>query len=849
MTRWDLHEYLLKGLYLGLWTFLALQVAGSDDAAAASAWIRLLWVVGWIGAGFLIAFILATLWQLAHGLRPARRWLAFPLLVLLESPTFVYAGILGGLTFGVLTGSTTLQSWTEPLAHALGIDYDSLRYRQPFGSDWLAYCAAGGLLLGFGFYRLRQTDDPRWRLWLGLFLAAALAYLAGSFLQRLDALQSPQVRWHLGLYLLAGIPFFYLLSFCGEAEESEVEIMALAATLGAALYLLGLGEPIPGVGGAAVILLPLLLYYVYAVFLLNPLRVFKHVLRGYSYLHVGQLHIAAAFFRRALELDPHSRLAHEGMIRLHQLLTPEIIAADPHLAAAVDYELCLDRAAALLLHPPTPDQLREAEGFLNLVEQKQPALRARVDYLRTLALLHTRRYDEAAALLSRLLDPTAPGYHPVVRQRLLFDAWELALRLHPQMIERVGRTALHQPGRCMEAIAAVERRLRRDPQDPAARELKTWLYAQLQEGEFFSATSPEGPPPADFDYDYAEQLGLALLNDQAPERRERGQAYLRMAAHGLPARAVSIYSQLADSYEKDGDADNSRKALELAVQTAQRLGPRRLSEDQHHLYLAALQRLARDAEARQDYSTAIALYRRYLEDGGTAALETYRTLAELYARIGDPLNALLMVETALTYDSSDADLLRKKDTFYYSVDPQRLEAVRDKVAPWFDVDYCVRKAMAVLNAKEASVDLLDWAAHLARLAVLMRPQSNAVRLVQARVLLRRGQRTEGVQLLEDIFYESDKGSGSEEEAWYLAAKLLGQLYLDELGKPENALHCFLKYKEYYKSGADTLFQIARCYEALGDLPRALQHYKAVTSFQGHPLVWDAEEAIRRLQQP
>jgi hypothetical protein len=67
----------------------------------------------------------------------------------------------------------------------------------------------------------------------------------------------------------------------------------------------------------------------------------------------------------------------------------------------------------------------------------------------------------------------------------------------------------------------------------------------------------------------------------------------------------------------------------------------------------------------------------------------------------------------------------------------------------------------------------------------------------------------GLKILEDIHYDSQKGSGDEEEAWYTATKLLGQLYLEELGKPENALACFTKFKDYHKSGADTLYQIGR----------------------------------------
>ena len=56
----------------------------------------------------------------------------------------------------------------------------------------------------------------------------------------------------------------------------------------------------------------------------------------------------------------------------------------------------------------------------------------------------------------------------------------------------------------------------------------------------------------------------------------------------------------------------------------------------------------------------------------------------------------------------------------------------------------------------------------------------------------------------------------------------------------------MKYKDYHKSGADTLYQIGRCYEAMGDIPHAAQFYNAVTGYEGHPLYWDAKEALKRL---
>src|SRR5262249_29769246 len=397
-----------------------------------------------------------------------------------------------------------------------------------------------------------------------------------------------------------------------------------------------------------------------------------------------------------------------------------------------------------------------------------------------------------------------------------------------------------------EAIAATERKLAADPTNPAAKEYRAVLYSQLTEGEFIAAVAPNGKPPKDFSYDYVEQLGLSLVDDTDPERRERGMGYLRIAARGNPERAPGVYLKLAQMHEKEGDADNVKKSLEMARQVGMGLGVRNLPRDQRPFYFDALRRLADIADAAGDHETAIAELRQYQEDGGPAALGTYRKLGDLYAKTHDLMNPVLMVETGLPYDSTDRDLQRKRDSYYYSLPPERLEAVKERVTKWFDVRYCVYKAMAVLNSKEESAELLDWASHLAKLARIMRPDSNGVRLVEARVLLRPGERDEGLKILEGIHYDGKKGSGDEEEAWYTATKLLGQLYLDELGKPENALHCYLAYKDYFKSGADTLYQIARCYEAKGDTKHAIQFYSAVTAYEGHTLYWDAKDALKRL---
>jgi hypothetical protein len=379
--------------------------------------------------------------------------------------------------------------------------------------------------------------------------------------------------------------------------------------------------------------------------------------------------------------------------------------------------------------------------------------------------------------------------------------------------------------------------------------------------------------PKDFAYEYVEQLGLALVDDADPDRRERGMGYMRMASRGLPDRGPGIYFKLAQVYEKHGDAENSRKSYEAAKQAGQAVGPRNLYRDQRQFYTDALRKLAtiaetkgnaliadadeakargdeagsagRRAEAHALFEVAINELRQYLEDGGAAALEAYRKLAELNAKTGDTVNAVLMLETGLTYSSTDPDLLKKKDSYYYTLPAEKLEKVKDKVTKWFDVSYCVKKAMYALNAKDSEAELLDWAAHLATLARIMKPTSNGVRLVEARVLMRKGERDAGVKILEDI-REGEKGSGEEQDAWYTTTKLLGQLYLEEFSRPDLALKCYTDFKDYHKSGADTIFQIAKCYEAMNDIPNAVRFYNAVTAYEGHTLYWDAKEALRRL---
>src|SRR5207247_2106461 len=118
----------------------------------------------------------------------------------------------------------------------------------------------------------------------------------------------------------------------------------------------------------------------------------------------------------------------------------------------------------------------------------------------------------------------------------------------------------------------------------------------------------------------------------------------------------------------------------------------------------------------------------------------------------------------------------------------RLEGYRTA----FDVGYCLRKARSLLDPRETDLDLLDWAEHLLRLAMVVEPENRLAKVLLARAQLRRGEREEALGLLEGARTPKPESfaSSDDEDAWYMACRLLGELYLYDLGKPDLAVPCF-----------------------------------------------------------
>src|SRR5438067_1108337 len=66
-------------------------------------------------------------------------------------------------------------------------------------------------------------------------------------------------------------------------------------------------------------------------------------------------------------------------------------------------------------------------------------------------------------------------------------------------------------------------------------------------------------------------------------------------------------------------------------------------------------------------------------------------------------------------------------------------------------------------------------------------------------------------------------------------------------RPDLAVPCLTDFRKCARSGADTLYRLGQAYEQLGDRARALKCYEHVTSYDNHPLLYEAREAIHRVK--
>jgi tetratricopeptide (TPR) repeat protein len=807
--NWLQTEFLLKGIYLGLLVAVAFQKPS---------WWESLQVGAFMLGGLLLCVGIAGYRKLREGYRIRGRLAGFILFLLLDNPVLVYTGIVLGLTLGAY----------------------SIFKRDSADSLLIAGPVAGGAILGLVFWYMRHVRDRQTRQWLGLVLASTLVGGAIAALHFEPGLLSGS-REMAAYLLLLGIPGFYLLTLAGLAEESEIEIAAVCAALGVGLWLLG--ESFWPTLKTLGLILPITFYVLYTRRIMPGVRVFKHVLRGISYSKVGRYRPALISLRRALELDPKNQLAQESLWRIHHEMDFTQLVNDPDTLAVVNFELCLDRVSWLLLQDkPQPEQIQEAHRLMGLVESQRPGLAPRCRYWRAVAYTHQGNLDEAAAALESVLTP--PEQDTPQRRAVLFPAWQLAIMLHPELKRRVGTPMLAMPGRRMEAIAAIERQLAVKADDTAAWDLKRLVYSELTENDYESVAAAN-KPAADFDHEYVHQLGLALIDDR--DRWQRGCEYLRMAARGLPLKAPAFYIQMGKACERAGEPLGMWQQYDRAMQAGRATDPKNLSEEDRQALFAVVKQLGDHARTAGDIDKALECYK-FHSQSERAGIETWRTLAELFEQKGDILTALHCTEHALSYDAKEKNLLEQKDRYYYSITPAQVRERRESIHLWFDADYCKEKARWVLQKGDNSnLDLLDWAGHLAELAQAYDGTNISARVLRARVERIRGESEKTLALLEEVRNNKPEkfATSEEEEAWFLAHRILGELYVDD--RPDQAVLCFQEFRKSPKSGANTLYNLGRAYENLGDRNRAMRCYEQVVAFEGNPVVYDARDALDRLR--
>src|SRR5262245_674753 len=398
-TRLMQTEYLLKGVYLGLVLLAALALGTIPDDAEGLAREGLLRVNLATLAGFALAMLVAAAMRFREALRARGRFVTFVLFLLLESPTLAYLGILAGTVCGLYLLRESL----------LVLDPEKRQVLEGLFVPVLG----GAAVAGFAFGLLRKVRHRLARVVLILALAGGLVGMVLSWLGLVDlklfGASSTYVLENttpFAIQILLGIPFFYLLTFSGHEEESEVEIGVMTGLLGLGLgILLADNKQL----GSLAFLLPVVLYFAYTMRVLPGLRILKHAFRGFSYARIGRHRRALQAFRRALYLDPNNRLAREGFWEVHRSLDLDQLANDPQTLALVDLDLCLDRAGSLLLSPPAPPQLTEALRLLDLVLRVDPSRQPAVCYWRAVAHTHAGQVEEAAREMAQLLDPSHFG--------------------------------------------------------------------------------------------------------------------------------------------------------------------------------------------------------------------------------------------------------------------------------------------------------------------------------------------------------------------------------------------------------------------------------------------------------
>lgn len=807
-------EDLGKGVFLGLSYVLVIGSPNPSSALTAIATSLL---------GGLACMFATSKWKRAKGGVPtSKNFFTAVVLGILDHPTSFYAGALSGFAIGLL--ATT--AWPWGLLILLPI----------------------GLVVGAGMNLLKRIDQ-RWLRRLGdvsfiLLLTAGIG-IAG-FLNGIGPVGG-QAAVAVGLVL--GSALFLVLAFAGRAEETELEVSLPCLALSLAMAQLDL----PPLARGGVVLLPLSLFIVYCERIRRHLVVFKHALRGLGHEQQGNLRDALWFYQQALAVDPKSELALTGNWRVHRGIDLAAIAPGDDLLDLIDPVVCLERVRKLLSNmDPNPannrDAAEETEKLLDIVAYRRQDLPKTIGVERLRALLTQSLSGEAPLALAQEVVAVAPKIAselPNHEADALFRAWSLLLK-HPLLVAAGSLEWAFEGDRLYDLIAALSRRLRDLPEDAEAMSFLPFVYGKVTWKNYETyVQTHSGDPMVWFDYRYAWDMARGLASE--PEDVTRAIEYMRIAEHGLPEYRLVLWHSLGHLEMSVGSPEGEewlRRIRQFALET----GPANLSDPQRNAYFETVLFLARKAHERGQLAEAIDNYELY-RDSPRSGLETLRTLRELYEATGDLASAIRPVESALAYSLSERERkywVAEKNRLYHDVPVDQVRSRLAKIERFFDFVYCFRRAKSLFDSNGPESELV----HYLDLASLGgREHLLSVNYLLGRSHMRAGRVPEAVLCLEAVRSNRPQrfAGKDQEEAYFHACRLLGDTYLDTIDDPAKAIECYLVYKDYVKSGADTLYRLASAYERNGQPTHARKWYDMVLVYPDHPKAAPAREALARLK--
>lgn len=162
----------------------------------------------------------------------------------------------------------------------------------------------------------------------------------------------------------------------------------------------------------------------------------------------------------------------------------------------------------------------------------------------------------------RLLDPSAPDYHPAVRKAALYPAWTLLLRWSKSIAERGGWHELDKPGRRIEAIGGGRAHTAANSGRRRRGRVQNRSCTASSRGGVRRCRARSACPPR---LNHASTRRAARPRPDRRRRRRLGRDRGARTCGRRPRgqdRAPGTFRKLADAATAAGDAERARGAFE-----------------------------------------------------------------------------------------------------------------------------------------------------------------------------------------------------------------------------------------------------------------------------------------------